>query len=247
MEKPTRDSDSGNERRELDETLGDQSPEVEITITVDNDRYSGTYTRSGMALSVHSGVSGDTIQLWSDNPKNEDASFQAFRAQDVINIELCEPTSKPTLFASSADPAVIFEKAPQKNGEVFWIYEISNPNELFSDCRTEEDVLERLIDSERSPDEIVETCGYTLVLDRPEDPSGNAGNPPEHSIVIEVIRDSGREPTYEFYDIDNPVEIFGDSWGDTPEMFESIVQHEIDPRLSYETVSMKFERPYGAL
>lgn len=131
MDRPTRESDLESE--ESYTTFGDQSPEVGIIVTVDNNRYDGTVTRSGSALSVHSGVGGDTIQLWSENPKNEDASFQAFRAQDVINIELGEPTSKPTLFDSSADSAVIFEKAPQKSGEVFWIYEIAEPSEFFSD------------------------------------------------------------------------------------------------------------------
>lgn len=246
MDRPTREPDPEGE--EANEIFRDESPEVGIVVTVDNDRYEGTVTRSGSALSVNSGVGGDTIQLWSENPKKEDASFQAFRAQDVINIDLGEPTSEPTLFDSSAGSVVIFEKAPLKSGEVFWIHEVAEPSEFFSDCVTEEDVSEKLIDSERTADEVVETCGYTLVLDRPEDPaSGNVGTPPEHSMVIEVIRDSGREPTYEFYEIDDPVEVFSDSYGDTHKMFESIVQHKIEPRLSYETVSIIFERPYGAL
>lgn len=153
------------------------------------------------------------------------------------------------MFESSSSPTTVFEVAPNSSGgEVFWIYHITEPDEFFSGCETEEEALEQLVNSERSPDEEVETCGYTLVLDQPEDPPADSpGTPPETTIVIEVIADAGQNRECEFYKIEDPVETFGDSWGNTPEMFDSIIEDGVEPMLSYDDVSLRFQRPYGAL
>lgn len=205
--------------------------------------------RRGKRLEVR--ATGDTITLQtSEHLSGEEGAGYAFRAEKVDNIflekDLSESTSNSSPFPPSADTAVIFETAPTKSGEVFWIYEIDEPNEFFTKCETDDEISDKLMSSDRSPDETVETYGYTLVLDRPEDPSpDNTREPPQQAITIEVIRNNGQ--TYEFYDIDDPTETFGDSWGNTPEMFESIVQQNIKPQLSYENVSMRFQRPYGSL
>ena len=153
------------------------------------------------------------------------------------------------MFESSASPTTIFEVAPNSSGgEVFWIYHIPEPDEFFSGCETEEEALERLVDSERGPDEEIETCGYTLVLDNPEDPTADSTRvPPETMIVIDVVTEDGQYREYEFYEIDDPIETFGESWGSTPEMLDSIIEEGIEPILSYNDVSLIFQRPYGAL
>lgn len=133
-------------------------------------------------------------------------------------------------------------------GEIFWIYEIDQPGKFFEDCENQQEALERLIDSEKSPDEQAETCGYTLVLDRPEDPSPDRSvSPPEKPIVIEVIKGRGNNQKYTFYDVEDPVDTFGDSWGNTAEMFAAIEEEDITMTLEYDNVSLRFQRPYGAL
>lgn len=153
------------------------------------------------------------------------------------------------LFEASAPPTTAFEVAPNgRGGETFWIYEIDNPGEFFSGCETEQEALDRLIDSEKGPDERVETCGYTLVLDAPEDPPASKSvSPPEEEIVIEVLKGSVQNQKCEFYEIADPVDTFEDSWGTTTEMFRKISEEGIGPMLEYENVSLRFQRPYGAL
>lgn len=153
------------------------------------------------------------------------------------------------MFRPSAPPTTVFEVAPNSaGGETFWIYEIDEPGIYFEECGNEQDALEKLIESDRGPDEQIETCGYTLVLDSPEDPpSDNSVDAPEKPIVVEVLKGNGKDQIYEFYEIEDPVDTFGDSWGDTTEMFEAIRDAGISPVLEYENVSLKFQRPYGAL
>jgi len=150
---------------------------------------------------------------------------------------------------ASTSPTTVFEVAPSSSGgEVFWIYEIENPEEFFTGCETEEEASERLIESDRSPDEQLETCGYTLILDHPEDPPSNRSVPaPEMPIILEVIRENGQNQRHEFYRIDDPVATFDDAWGDTSKMFDSIREEDIEPVLYYDNVSLRFQRPYGSL
>lgn len=171
------------------------------------------------------------------------------------------------------DSSSIFEVAPSTNdGDLIWIHEIENPEAFFTGCDTPSDVLDQVIESEGVTEQI-ETCGYTLVLDRPEDPSPDrAGDPPDDPIVVEVTqgvaynqRFSIMETEHEqgqgnevwnqpielfeesFYRIENPFEIFGDVWGNTTKMFQAIQDRGIDPVLKYDDVSFIFNRPYGSL
>lgn len=168
----------------------------------------------------------------------------------------------------------IFEVAPTRsNGDLFWIHAIENPSKFFAGCNTPSDVLDQIIESEMDADETIETCGYTLVLDRPEDPSpDNLGDPPHGTTVIEVTQEveydqllsvtdvehkngKGNEQwdkpvrLYEktFYRIEDVHQVFENSWGNTTEMFEIIQSRGIDPVLSYDDVSFVFNRPYGSL
>jgi len=153
------------------------------------------------------------------------------------------------MFDSLEGEITVFEIAPNSsNGETFWIYEIDQPGTFFADCETDDEALTRLIDSDRSPDEIIETCGYTLVLNSPEDPhSSDSSDIPDGPVVFEVINGDPQERVYEFYEVDSPQEVFANSWGDTIEMFESISAKGIEPIQAYDNVELKFQRPYGAL
>lgn len=174
----------------------------------------------------------------------------------------------------NADSTAIFEVAPsQNNGDLFWIHEIEDPEVFFAGCDTPSDVLDQIIESERGVTEQVETCGYTLVLDRPEDPSSDsAGDPPAGPIVVEVTQGVPYDQRFSimdtehkqgkgnkvwnqsielfeesFYRIENPSDVFGNVWGDTTKMFQAIQSREIDPVLKYDDVSFIFNRPYGSL
>lgn len=151
------------------------------------------------------------------------------------------------MFDQSTSPITAFETAPNgSGGDVFWIYEIQNPGEFFSGCESEDEASDRLIESDRSPNEQIETCGYTLVLDHPEDPHRPV-SPPDEPIIVEVIKGRGQDQQYEFYQVEDPLTTFGDDWGDTPEMYDSILEAGLDPILEYDNVALIFERPYGAL
>ncbi|MFC7027174.1 hypothetical protein ACFQJ5_05545 [Halomicroarcula sp. GCM10025324] len=153
------------------------------------------------------------------------------------------------MFDSSTSPITVFEIAPNgSGGEIFWIYDIEKPDEFFAGCETVDDASERLIESDRSPDEQIETCGYTLVLDHPEDPPSTSSlTIPEGPLVFEAVKSDGQHERYEFYRIEDPEDTFGDSYGDTQKMFDSIVDAGIEPMLEYGDVSLTFQRPYGAL
>lgn len=171
-------------------------------------------------------------------------------------------------------PTTIFEVAPTKaGGERFYIHEIENPVGFFSGCDSPSDVLDRVVSKQHGCDEQIDTLGYTLVLDRPEDPlPDNAGNPPDDPISIEVQRGlepdqrfscveidrknhRGNEPWDQpinfletsFYSIQNPSELFSDAWGDSIEMFEAIQKRGLAPISKYDNVSFTFDRPYGTL
>lgn len=172
------------------------------------------------------------------------------------------------------ESTTILEVAPTRsNGDLFWIYEIENPSGFFTGCNTPSDVSDQIIGSEKDVDETIETCGYTMVLDRPEDPlPDKAGDPPYGTTVMEITqkveydqlfsvtdvehkRGKGNEHwdkpirLYEisFYRIEEAHHVFKNSWGNTTEMFEAIQSRGIDPLLSYDDVSFVFNRPYGSL
>ena len=172
------------------------------------------------------------------------------------------------------ESTTIFELASSgSGGELFWIHEIENPSEFFAGCKTPLEVLDRIIESESGVDDTVETCGYTLVLDRPEDPSPDrAGDPPENPTFIEVIHATKHEQRFEvmeteheqgrgnqiwdepvklcsesFYKIEDPVKVFGNVWGSTTAMFEAIQNQGIEPILEYDDISFTFIRPTGSL
>lgn len=174
----------------------------------------------------------------------------------------------------NVDSTTILEVAPSKsNGDLFWIHKIENPEKFFAGCDTPSDVSDRIIESERGVTEQIETCGFTLVLDQPEDiPSDSQGNPPDDPIVIEVNQGvaydqylSNMELEHKngpgnkiwnqsielfeesFYRIEDPTDIFGDIWGDTTKMFQEIQNRGINPVLEYDDVSFVFNRPYGSL
>lgn len=174
----------------------------------------------------------------------------------------------------SLESTTIFEVAPTRsNGELFWIHEIENPSGFFAGCDTPSDVLDQLIESEKDVDETIETCGYTMVLDRPEDPSPDrVGDHPDGPTVIEVTQEVEYDQLFSvtdtehkngrgneqwdkpiklykksFYRIEDPPAVFGNTWGKTTEMFESIQNRGIDPVLVYDDVSFIFNRPYGSL
>lgn len=153
------------------------------------------------------------------------------------------------MFDSSDSPTTVFEVAPNSaGGETVWIYEIDDPGAFFEGCESQEEALDRLVNSERSPNEQLETNGYTLVLDSPEDPpSGRPGEPPVKPIVIEVLKGKGNDQTHEFYEVEDPVKIFGESWGNTAEMYRELQENDLSPMLEYDNVSLIFQRPYGAL
>lgn len=153
------------------------------------------------------------------------------------------------MFDSADPPTTVFEVAPNStDGEIFWIYEIDNPSEFFEGCESQQEASDRLIDSERSPDKQIETCGYTLVLDSPEDPpSTKSGNPPEKSIVIEVLKGGENDQQHEFYEVENPIDTFGESWGNTTSMYTALEKDSIQPILEYDNVSLIFQRSYGSL
>jgi hypothetical protein len=151
------------------------------------------------------------------------------------------------MFEQSTSPITVFETAPNgSGGDVFWIYEIQKPGEFFSGCETEDEASDRLIESDRSPDEQIGTCGYTLVLDHPEDP-GRSVSSPDEPIILEVIGGRGQDQQYEFYQVEDPLTTIGDDWGDTPKMYDSLLEAGLDPILKYDNVSLIFQRPYGAL
>jgi hypothetical protein len=150
------------------------------------------------------------------------------------------------MFGQSTSPITVFETAPNGSGDIFWIYEIQNPGKFFSGCETEDEASDRLIESDQSPDEQIETCGYTLVLDHPEDP-GRSVSPPDEPIILEVIKGRGQDQQYEFYQVEDPLTTIGDDWGDTPKMYDSLLESRLDPILEYDNVSLIFQRPYGAL
>lgn len=153
------------------------------------------------------------------------------------------------MFDSGDSPTTVFEVAPNSaDGEIFWIYEIDNPSEFFQGCESQQEASDRLIEAERSPDEQIETCGYTLVLDSPEDsPSNKSETPPEKPIVIEVLKGSGNDQKHEFYEVENLIDTFGEPWGSTTAMYSAIEKDSIQPILEYGNVSLIFQRSYGSL
>jgi len=153
------------------------------------------------------------------------------------------------VFESFTSSTTVFEVAPNgSGGEIFWIYEIEDPSEFFAGCETVDEASERLIEADRSPDEQIDTCGYTLVLDHPEDPSSTKSlTIPESPLIIETVKERGQNERYEFYKIEDPEGTFGDTYGDTQRMFDSIVEAGIEPMLEYDNVALTFQRPYGAL
>jgi len=172
------------------------------------------------------------------------------------------------------DSTTIFQVAPSTNdGELFWIHTIGNPEGFFAGCETPSEVLDQISESNEGVTDQIETCGYTLVLDRPEDPMpDNTRDPPNGPTVVEVTQDvaydqrfSARHTSHEqgrgkevwnqpielfevsFYRIEDPHEIFGDTWGDTTATFHAIQERGLEPMKSYDDVSFVFNRPYGSL
>jgi len=150
------------------------------------------------------------------------------------------------VFESTTTPMTIFELAPTKGGgEIFYIWEIENPSEFFSEA--DGDISEFLIKLDRGPDKTLETCGYTLVLERPEDPhKPESVTPPENPITIEVIQDTGQLESVEFYKIKDPVDTFGNDWGDTSAMYSAITSEKGEPLAKYDNVT-RIQRSYGEL